>query len=180
MSSSLAINCNCNTKCALVVPDLFIQWLWKVSCSSLELSAAEAQFCQYLDKYLQKGSAVHERCQQQNHCDCKIDVESLKVFHMGELSNCLVDDFGLSLGPSAHTMKSSLVETSAETIESPDFDIYSLRKLFMLWSTLVARDSVLLDDTKSENGIVGKGATRDMVALARVSLDPHFELATQR
>ena len=116
-----------------MVPDLF-QWLWKVSCSSLKLSAAEAgaQFCQYLDKYLQKGSAVHERCQQQNHCDCEIDVKSLKVFHMGEWSNCLVDDFGLSLGPCAHTMKSSLVETSAETIESPDFDFYSLRKPFML------------------------------------------------
>jgi len=41
---------------------------------------------------------------------------------------------------------------------------------------------VLLDDTESENGIIviGEGATREMVALARVSLDPHFELATQR
>jgi hypothetical protein len=42
---------------------------------------------------------------------------------------------------------------------------------------------VLLDDTESENGIIvigDEGATREMVALARVSLDPHFELATQR
>jgi hypothetical protein len=49
----------------------------------------------------------------------------------------------------------------------------------MLWTSLLENDYALLDDAEFDSA-VGEGATQDLVALARVTLDPHFELSTQR
>jgi hypothetical protein len=103
---------------------------------------------------------------------------------MGDLKSCLVDDFGLWIGrgsppeESESTNSNNSVGTDKAN-NSSEVDISSLNRLFMLWTSLLENDYALLDDAESDSA-VGEGATQDLVALARVTLDPHFELATQR
>ncbi|KAL7521992.1 hypothetical protein ACHAWX_006688 [Stephanocyclus meneghinianus] len=179
-SSGLEISCGCSPQCTIMVPGLFIQWLWKVSCSSLQLSALEPKCCQLLIQFIQGQHRGHPK----NSCNTIVALETFNNFRMGDLAQCLIDDFGLSMGPVSidpsddAEIKNGLV--IEETTYSSQLDIYSLRKLLMLWSVLLEKDYVLLDEVKLQSDGVVDGATRDLVALARAGLDPQFELATQR
>ncbi|KAL3777053.1 hypothetical protein HJC23_001371 [Cyclotella cryptica] len=183
-SGGVEISCGCRPKCTIVTPDLFIQWLWKVSCSSLQLTEVEATCCKLVIRILQEEPVTKRtgRCHRKNVCNSVVALQPFNMFCMGDLAKCLVNDFGLWMGPGSidtsvdPEIKSGLVHSE----ESSMLDIYSLRKLLMLWNALLEKDYVLLDDVEGESVVVGEGATRDLVALARTSLDPHFELATQR
>jgi hypothetical protein len=177
--AQIQISCGCSPSCVILVPDLFVQWTWKLSCSSLGLTALESKCCKLLVKLIQD-----EPKNVKNQCDCGIERDCLKKFHMGDLKSCLVDDFGLWIGrgsppeESESTNSNNSVGTDKAN-NSSEVDISSLNRLFMLWTSLLENDYALLDDAESDSA-VGEGATQDLVALARVTLDPHFELATQR
>ena len=165
------ITCECSQSCVLTLPGLLFQWIWKMSCSSLGLTALEAKCSQLLRKFIQ-----NDRFVQKNQCTFDIGTESFKTLQMGNLSTCLTEDFGL-LADSELTNSSDGKLANHDTKSTDEYcaDIKSLNRLFTLWNSLVERDIVRLDD----NDVVGAGATKDLVALARVSMDPHLELATQ-
>ena len=177
----LEITCDCSpNNCTISIPDLFIQWMWNITCSALHSTALESKCCQLLTKFA-RNEAIE--IQQHNQCSFDIEKNTFKQFRMGDLSTCLIRDFGLWMGPGSvdpvdeKENKDVSEESSGEMPEA--VDINSLKKLFMLWSSMLERDYVLLD-VASENDGVYEGATQDLVALARVCLDPHFELATQQ
>jgi hypothetical protein len=175
----VGISCDCDSRCVLMIPDSFIQWMWKMACSSLKATSLEVKCARLLIDFLKRESDTQE----QNQCGFGIGRENLKKYRMGDLESCLVNDFGLWMGPGCPPGESKN-ENGSENSDDQDYssglDMNSLKRLFMLWSSLLQKDYVLLDETKCDSGVIGEGATRDLVALARVSLDPHLELASER
>ena len=118
---------------------MFVQWVWKMACSSLGAISLENKCVQLLIKFLQRESDG----KQNTNCGINMEEGSLRTFRMGDLSTCLVNDLGLWMGPGGAPNEAD--KESAETDEpddSPPVDLYSLRKLFMLWSSLSERDYV--------------------------------------
>lgn len=170
----IEIKCECNPNCLLLVPDLFIQWMWNITCSTLQSTALESKCCQILTKF-----ARNEPIRQKNQCSFDIEKNILKQFRMGDLSTCLINSFGLWMGPDS-VDPANEKENKDDSDEVPEVvDINSLKRLFMLWSSMLESDYVLLDINSEDDGVY-EGATQDLVALARVCLDPHLELATQQ
>lgn len=173
----VGIRCGCDPNCALVIPDLFFQWVWNVACSSLRATSLEAKCVQLLTKFLQNQSSDKP----EDQCGFNIWTESLKKFRMGDLATCLVNDFGLLKGPCSPPDTDNKESAGVDVEDdSSVVDISALKKLFVLWISLLEKDFVQLDDSTAENDAIGEGATQDMVALARVCLDPHLELIAQR
>ena len=171
-NTHIQITCECKPACILTLPDTFVQWIWKVSCSSLGSNALEAKCSQLLRMFMQNDQLVHK-----NQCTFDIARESLKKFQMGNLAICLTEDFGLITDSgSVDSSDEKLANENSESTNESCVDVTSLNRLFMLWSSLVERDYVQLDETD----VIGEGATKDVVALARACVDPHLELATQR
>jgi hypothetical protein len=150
-----------------------------MACSSLKATSLEVKCARLLIDFLKRESDTQE----QNQCGFGIERENLKKYRMGDLASCLVNDFGLWMGlgcPPGESKNENGSQNSHDQDYSSDLDMNSLKRLFMLWSSLLQNDYVLLDETKCDSGVIGEGATRDLVALARVSLDPHLELASER
>jgi hypothetical protein len=177
------ITCSCkdSQRCVLMIPDSFIQWMWKMACSSLKASSLEHGCARFLIRALKKRESNK---QEENVCKFVMESETLKKYRMGDLASCLVHDFGLRMVPGCPSPGESKTESISEKSDDQDdssaFDMSSLQRLFMLWTSLLQKDYVLIDETDCDSGVIGEGATRDLVALAIVCLDPHLELAAER
>ena len=195
-SRHVDLTCGCESKCVWVLPDLLVQWLWTMACSSLggTTLALERKCCRIVTEWQNRNGAkrrddsgsdgwtlcVRPSSLRSDGIVTSLRSDSVQQFQMGDLATGLIHEFGLLLGTTGPSF-SILPSTPEDSMQvHPVVDVPSLQRLFLLWIPLLQRDCVVMRNPTDSDGPMGQGATQDLVALARVCLDPHFEMATQR
>ena len=197
---------------AVVLPQEFCKWMWKLACSSYDVGGmCSTTCCQLIRKFIVKKMDIEEVGNDNDNetptlSKFCVDLTFLKNFCMDDLVSCLVNDFGLWLEPgpikSGRTEKmvdddnEDPMDTSHEDDEEEDeedtnagsavvVDVYALKNVFLIWMALFERNLIRVEgvDKKEEDSskaaFVGEDAARLVAAIARVGLDPSFNMASE-
>mmetsp|Transcript_24013 Transcript_24013/g.43048 ORF Transcript_24013/g.43048 Transcript_24013/m.43048 type:complete len:777 (+) Transcript_24013:174-2504(+) len=178
MGYFLRMNPVMSGKYAILLPEPFCKWMWKMACSSFQVGQQCSTDCFHLvRKFLVKELDVHKDVP-----SFGVDMAFLKNFCMDDLVSCLENDFGLWLehGPVVLTTaenggdNSDAVEISKEK-DSRTVDVYALKNIFLIWMALFHRNLIQIRGTNDEDSSAfGEDASKALVAFTRVGLDPHF------
>ena len=193
---------------AIVLPESFCQWMYKLSCSSYSVGkGCSTTCCSLIRKFLLAKMDVYGDSTKEGEGDTNtvssfgVDMTFLKNFTFDDLISCLVHDFGLWLepGPIRESNNEEDSENVLDPIDTSDekegndkddkeasdvgVDVHALKNVFLVWNALFERNLIRLqqDEEKMEEDdeTFGKDASRLLAALARVGLDPSFNMANE-
>ena len=155
----------------VILPKFICLWMFKVACSSYEVMGHVSTACrQNLVKMIVNEMDVLDGT-------FSADLTFVERLSHTVLVSHLENECGLWLHPGPVPSDDENIDDGAGK-DTSSLDVYALKNLFILWKALLDRDLIKLDD-----GDVGanffRGATKAVVALTRVSIDPTFILANE-
>jgi hypothetical protein len=188
ISSGLEVACGCDTSCALIVPEVFCQWLWKVACSTFGgTEVLTTRSCRLLVKYIAERMDDEPKdsagdCGQESHCIFGAELGFLTKFQMSDMVTCLEKDFGLWLQPgflptNVNCSNDDEEEKKDTNNDASTLNVSGMKNMFLLWTALLDRDFISLGENSEDASTIGESASMALVALARVCLDPNFYFA---
>jgi len=159
-------------KYAVVLPETFCKWMWKLACSSFQVG----QQCSTDCFHLLRKFIVRELDVRKDAPSFGVGIDFLKKIRMGDLVSCLQNDFGLWLGHGPMTLTSgendddNSDDMEISKVKDPrTVDVYPLKNLFLIWMALFHRNLIQIRSDDDGNSTMDA-----LVAFTRVGLDPHL------
>ncbi|KAL9190127.1 hypothetical protein ACHAXT_007338 [Thalassiosira profunda] len=165
---------------AVRLPEVFCKWLWRMALSSVDAACTECQ--KLVRKYIvMEADAPNENSQP----SFGVEMDFLQELGMLDVVSCLEDDFGLWLGdgPMPSPSKKEAGDENGVTPkegEDASLNLKALRNVFLLWIALLRRNLIRVRGNVGDvSSAIGDDASRALVALTRVGLDPLMHLADE-